>query len=58
MKIEKIRQPIVCDVLGCGNLADYKMTFDGTGASYNLCRRCFTELKRACAAGDKDERRN
>lgn len=57
MKIEKIGQPIVCDVLGCGNLAEYRLTFEGTGASYNLCRRCFDELKQTAVTGGKNERK-
>ncbi|HBK02227.1 MAG TPA: hypothetical protein DDY77_04270 [Clostridiales bacterium] len=59
MKIEKLKDKIVCDVPGCGNLAEFRLTFDGKSASFNLCRSCFSELKKAVMAtgGKNDERK-
>ena len=59
MRIEKLKDKIVCDVPGCGNLAEYRLTAEKTSASFNMCRSCFSELKKAVAAtgGKNDERK-
>ena len=45
MRKERIVDPIVCDVLGCGNLAKFKITFCRTGTSLLVCEDCMKELK-------------
>ena len=47
MEIEKIKNSIVCDFLGCGNLADYKISngeADGKINGFHVCRSCAKKL--------------
>ena len=47
MEIEKIKDSIVCDFMGCGNLADYKISNgkdDGKTNTFNICRSCAKKL--------------
>ena len=47
MEIEKIKNSIVCDFMGCGNLADYKISNgkdDGKVNTFNICRDCAKKL--------------
>ena len=43
---EKINDPIVCDTLGCGELAKVKLTFKRTGTSVILCEKCMAEIEK------------
>lgn len=43
MTIKKVDSPIVCDTLGCGKIADRRLTFK-TGHVICLCPKCYTEL--------------
>ncbi len=48
MEIEKIKDSIVCDFMGCGNLADYKISNgkdDGKTNTFNICRSCAKKLQ-------------
>ena len=47
MEIEKIKNSIVCDFMGCGNLADFKITNgkDGKSNPFNICRSCAKKLQ-------------
>lgn len=56
MKKEKIDHSIVCDTLGCGNLAVKKLTFSRTGTSILLCDKCLNELAGALAKETKNEK--
>ena len=47
MVIEKIKDSIVCDFIGCGNLADYKISNgedDGKTNPFNICQSCANKL--------------
>ena len=46
MTIKEVDAPIVCDTLGCGNIAEYELIFF-TGHKHLLCKKCFEELKKA-----------
>lgn len=46
MRIEKLNNKIVCDVLGCAELSEYRLVYDGK-CTFNLCPNCFAELKKA-----------
>jgi len=46
MKINKTSEKIVCDVTGCGKLADCEIIAD-TGARVFICEECLKKLKRA-----------
>ena len=45
MTIKKTTDKIVCDVTGCGNLADYVVTAK-TGARTFVCEKCLKEMAR------------
>ena len=50
MEIEKIKDSIVCDFIGCNNLADYKISNgedDGKINTFNVCRSCAKKLHAA-----------
>jgi len=55
MKIEKTTEKIVCDVTGCGNLADYLVT-SSTGAKAFVCKRCLKEADDALKEKFKRDR--
>lgn len=46
MKVEKPTSPIVCDTLGCGNIATVTLKF-ATGHTINVCPECYAELESA-----------
>ena len=46
MKITKTTETIVCDVVGCADLAVYEATFSN-GAKYFLCEKCLKEAAEA-----------
>ena len=56
MRKERIVDPIVCDVLGCGNLAKFKITFCRTGTSLLVCEDCMKELKDLSKEKDGEKR--
>ena len=44
MKVEKTEVKVVCDVTGCGNLAEYKVT-TRMGTHTFICADCMREMK-------------
>ena len=46
MKIKKTSEKLVCDVVGCGRLADY-VVVTSTGARGFFCAHCLKEAKKA-----------
>ncbi len=63
MEIEKIKNSIVCDFIGCGNLSDYKISngkADGKTNPFNICRSCAKKLHVALSgiAGVKESGKN
>ena len=46
MKINKTAEKIVCDVPGCGKLADYEI-IGPTGARTFICAGCIKKMKQA-----------
>ena len=46
MRIEKLNHKVVCDLLGCGKLADYSIVTDG-GERIDICHDCAVKLKKA-----------
>lgn len=54
MKTEKAIDKIVCDVVGCGKIADYKLIMS-TGAVAFICADCADELKKGLKELKKDE---
>ncbi len=55
MKIEKINNKIVCDNVGCGNLASHKVTMK-KGFSFYICQECLKEAVE-CLGDFADERK-
>lgn len=50
MIVEKIKEAIVCDMVGCGNLAVYQIKngeADLPADSLNLCKDCASKLTKA-----------
>ena len=58
MKKTKIEGAIVCDTIGCGNLATVKLTSDRTGTSVLLCDECVKELSDALSKEKESEKKN
>ncbi len=44
MKKTKLNEKIVCDLLGCGGLSTYRLTFK-SGTDLFLCEKCYDEIK-------------
>ncbi len=44
MKKTKLNEKIVCDILGCGGLSTYRLTFSN-GTYLFLCENCYNEMK-------------
>lgn len=44
MKKTKLNEKIVCDLIGCGGLSTYRLTFRN-GTDLFLCENCFNEMK-------------
>lgn len=44
MRKEKLDEKTVCDVIGCGGLSTYRLTFDN-GTNIFLCDKCYLEAK-------------
>lgn len=58
MKKAKIDGAIVCDTIGCGNLATEKLIFERTGTSVLLCDECKKELVAALLKEKNGEKKN
>lgn len=44
MKKKTLNEKIVCDVIGCGRLSTYSLTFDNKTNVF-LCEKCYNEAR-------------
>lgn len=44
MKLSQINYQIVCDVPGCGQMADYAVEINGN-VKVHFCKKCLAEIK-------------
>lgn len=44
MRKTKLDEKVVCDIIGCGGLSTYRLTFSN-GTDMFLCENCYHEAK-------------
>ncbi len=57
MKKTKLDEKIVCDVIGCGGLSTYRLTFSN-GTDIFLCDKCYREVKEFFANENKKDEKS